>query len=64
MCVSVFQGSADNFLPQKQLLPENLVEACKESNVPIVLRSQEVGLQVNKRHVPRNIIMEALISST
>ena len=38
----IFQGSADNFYTQKQLLPEDLVSASQESRgVSVVLRMQE-----------------------
>ncbi|KAK6195208.1 hypothetical protein SNE40_000682 [Patella caerulea] len=39
--ILVDQGKADNFLTQKQLLPENLVEVCSEKKIPITLRMQE-----------------------
>ncbi|GFO26504.1 S-formylglutathione hydrolase [Plakobranchus ocellatus] len=39
--ILVDQGTADNFLSEKQLLPEHLIEACKSNNVPCVLRMQE-----------------------
>ncbi|KAK3729931.1 hypothetical protein RRG08_051902 [Elysia crispata] len=39
--ILVDQGSADNFLKENQLLPEKFIEACKESNVPCVLRMKE-----------------------
>ena len=45
MCV---QGKADNFLADKQLLPENLMEACTSTKTPIILRMQEVGVQFSK----------------
>ena len=35
------QGSADNFYIQKQLLPENLVEASKAAGLKSTLRIQE-----------------------
>ncbi|XP_056630694.1 S-formylglutathione hydrolase [Diorhabda sublineata] len=35
------QGLEDNFLKSKQLLPENLVEACKVSGVPVILNKRE-----------------------
>lgn len=37
----LFQGTADKFLGEGQLLPDNLVSACAESGVPIVMRMQE-----------------------
>ncbi|GFR74784.1 S-formylglutathione hydrolase [Elysia marginata] len=40
--ILIDQGAADNFLTQKQLLPEKLLEACKENNIPCVLRMKEV----------------------
>ncbi|XP_053403305.1 S-formylglutathione hydrolase-like isoform X3 [Mercenaria mercenaria] len=39
--ILIDQGKSDNFYVDKQLLPENLVDACKSSNVPVVLRVQE-----------------------
>ena len=39
--VHIDQGKDDQFLTDKQLLPENFVEACRVSNVPVVLRMQE-----------------------
>ncbi len=39
--VLIDQGKDDNFLTQKQLLPEAFVEACRGSNIPVVLRMQE-----------------------
>ncbi|KAJ8921062.1 hypothetical protein NQ315_015858 [Exocentrus adspersus] len=35
------QGLEDNFLSQKQLLPENLIEACKAVGVPAILKKRE-----------------------
>lgn len=35
------QGKADNFLGDKQLLPENLMEACTAAKTPIIMRMQE-----------------------
>ncbi|XP_063902635.1 S-formylglutathione hydrolase [Zophobas morio] len=35
------QGSEDNFLNAKQLLPENLVEACKLNHVPVIFHKRE-----------------------
>lgn len=35
------QGKADNFLGEKQLLPENLMEACTMTKMPIIMRMQE-----------------------
>ncbi|KAK7090004.1 hypothetical protein V1264_009867 [Littorina saxatilis] len=37
----VDQGKADNFLADKQLLPDNLIEACTATKSPVVLRMQE-----------------------
>lgn len=37
------QGKKDNFYVDKQLLPENLVAACTESKMEVVMRMQEVG---------------------
>ena len=45
MCV---QGKADNFLADKQLLPENLMEACTSTKTPIILRMQEVGVHFSR----------------
>ena len=39
--VHIDQGKDDQFLTDKQLLPENFVEACRVRNVPVVLRMQE-----------------------
>ena len=39
--VLIDQGKEDSFLTQKQLLPENFVEACRESGMEVVLRMQE-----------------------
>ncbi|XP_019634932.1 PREDICTED: S-formylglutathione hydrolase-like [Branchiostoma belcheri] len=39
--ILIDQGTADNFLPAGQLLPDNFVAACAESKVPVVLRMQE-----------------------
>ncbi|XP_037798445.1 S-formylglutathione hydrolase-like [Penaeus monodon] len=39
--IMVDQGKADNFLTQGQLLPDNLVSACAEGGVPIIMRMQE-----------------------
>lgn len=39
--IMVDQGKADNFLTQGQLLPDNLVGACAEGGVPIIMRMQE-----------------------
>lgn len=36
-----FQGKADNFLTQGQLLPDALVTACATGGVPVVMRMQE-----------------------
>lgn len=35
------QGSADSFLHQSQLLPVNLVEACKQARVPVIYNVRE-----------------------
>ncbi|CAG9854850.1 unnamed protein product [Phyllotreta striolata] len=35
------QGLEDNFLKSGQLLPENLMEACKSSGVPAILKKRE-----------------------
>ncbi|XP_022127401.2 S-formylglutathione hydrolase [Pieris rapae] len=35
------QGAADNFYIQKQLLPENLVEACRSVGMPVILNLRE-----------------------
>ena len=34
-------GKADSFLEDGQLLPQNFVDACRQGNVPAVLRVQE-----------------------
>ena len=36
-----FQGAADKFYIEKQLQPENLVEACRSVSVPIILNLRE-----------------------
>ncbi len=41
MEILVDQGKADNFFPQGQLLPDNLVAACAEAKVPVILRMQD-----------------------
>merc|ERR1719272_1381783 len=41
MRLFVDQGTADNFLTQKQLLPETLEAACKEKGMALTLRMQE-----------------------
>lgn len=37
----IFQGSSDKFYIEKQLLPENLVEACRSVGVPVILNLRE-----------------------
>nr|KAG5699602.1 hypothetical protein BaRGS_000718 [Batillaria attramentaria] len=39
--ILIDQGKADNFLADKQLLPENLMEACTSTKTPIIMRMQE-----------------------
>lgn len=39
--ILIDQGKDDSFYHQKQLLPENFVEACREVGVQVVLRLQE-----------------------
>lgn len=39
--ILIDQGSADNFLQQKQLLPDLFEKACREVNQPLNLRYQE-----------------------
>lgn len=39
--ILIDQGKDDKFLIQKQLLPENFVEACREPGVQVVLRMHE-----------------------
>lgn len=39
--ILIDQGKDDNFLTQKQLLPENFIEACREVGMEVVLRMQE-----------------------
>ncbi len=39
--ILIDQGKDDKFLTEKQLLPENFVEACKDNSIPVVLRMQE-----------------------
>jgi len=38
--ILIDQGSADEFLEKKQLLPEDFVEAAKKANVPVEYRLQ------------------------
>lgn len=35
------QGDADGFLPKGQLLPDNLIAACAQANIPVTMRMQE-----------------------
>ncbi|XP_038208638.1 S-formylglutathione hydrolase isoform X1 [Zerene cesonia] len=35
------QGAADKFYIEKQLLPENLVQACRSAGVPVILKLRE-----------------------
>lgn len=39
--VLIDQGKEDSFLTQKQLLPENFIDACREVGMEVVLRMQE-----------------------
>ena len=39
--ILIDQGSADNFLTQKQLLPENFVEACKKHDNPLIFNMRD-----------------------
>jgi S-formylglutathione hydrolase len=39
--IIIDQGSADKFLIQKQLLPENFVQACRDGGVAVVLKNHE-----------------------
>ena len=39
--ILIDQGESDNFLAEKQLLPHTFVDACRVSNVPVVLQMQE-----------------------
>ncbi|XP_067118449.1 S-formylglutathione hydrolase [Centruroides vittatus] len=41
LTILIDQGSEDEFLNLKQLLPENFVKACSESKMPVILRMQE-----------------------
>ncbi|KAL3280554.1 hypothetical protein HHI36_003783 [Cryptolaemus montrouzieri] len=41
LCLFIDQGAADKFLQEEQLLPNNLVEACKIAKVPIILNKRE-----------------------
>lgn len=38
--ILIDQGTADNFLPDKQLLPENFADACGKAKYPLNLRMQ------------------------
>lgn len=39
--ILIDQGTADNFLPAKQLLPENFKAACAKASHPLTLRMQK-----------------------
>lgn len=39
--IDQFKGEEDSFLKENQLLPDNLVGACVEAGMPVVLRKQE-----------------------
>lgn len=39
--IFIDQGKADEFLEKQQLLPENLVNSCKDSQVPVILNMRE-----------------------
>ncbi|XP_018325798.1 S-formylglutathione hydrolase isoform X2 [Agrilus planipennis] len=39
--IFIDQGSGDKFYIEKQLLPENLVEACKNAHVPAIFKLRE-----------------------
>lgn len=39
--ILIDQGESDEFLHKKQLLPEAFIEACRTSNIPVVLQKQE-----------------------
>jgi S-formylglutathione hydrolase len=39
--VFLLQGSGDKFYIEKQLLPENFVDACRSVNVPVILKLRE-----------------------
>merc|ERR1739838_523871 len=47
--ILIDQGMEDQFLHQNQLLPENMEAACKDADIPLKLRRQEV----NKRPIKR-----------
>lgn len=39
--LSFLQGADDKFYKEKQLLPENLVEACRSAGVPVILNLRD-----------------------
>lgn len=39
--IFIDQGKSDDFLEKQQLLPENLVNSCKDSQVPVILNMRE-----------------------
>lgn len=39
--ILIDQGTDDEFLSKKQLLPEAFVESCRDNNIPLVLRKQD-----------------------
>ena len=39
--IMIEQGKNDEFLTKGQLLPENFVAACRDANMPVLLRNQE-----------------------
>lgn len=41
LTILIDQGTEDEFLHQKQLLPENFVQACSDNKMPVILRMQE-----------------------
>lgn len=39
--ILIDQGESDKFLHEKQLLPENFIDACRDSKIPVLLQKQE-----------------------
>ncbi|KAI4464537.1 s-formylglutathione hydrolase [Holotrichia oblita] len=41
LIILIDQGTSDKFYRERQLLPENLLAACKQSNVPVILKLRD-----------------------
>ncbi|PIK40975.1 S-formylglutathione hydrolase, partial [Apostichopus japonicus] len=67
MQILVDQGKKDNFYVDKQLLPENLVAACTESKMEVVMRMQEVGeirvIILYQQHFINSTVSTSTVSS-